>query len=211
MSDTLIQKVLDVAWKRQTSMLPTEPRPRLWTAEEFYLLLDQGFFLPNNRVELIEGEIIDMPAQKNYHGAALTLTQMALLAIFGEGYWVRPQLSLDLSPISVVDPDIAVIRGDPRTYSQTNPTSALLIVEVSDSTLSYNRNSKASLYARSGVADYWIVNLVDRQLEVYRNPVADPSRLHGFGYSSRTILDPGDVVSPLAVPTAQVAVADLLP
>ncbi len=211
MSDILTQKVLDVAGKRQTSVLPAEPRPRMWTAEEFYLLLEQGFFLPNNHVELIEGEIIDMPAQKNLHAAALSVTQFALMAIFGKGYWVRVQASLDLSPLSVVDPDIAIIRGDPRTYTQNNPTSALLIVEVSDTTLSYNRNSKASLYARGGIADYWIVNLVHRQLEVYRNPVTDPSQVYGFGYASRTILDPGDVISPLAAPTAQVAVADLLP
>jgi len=68
-----------------------------------------------------------------------------------------------------------------------------------------------SLYAAGGIADYWIVNLVQRQLEVYRDSVADSTQMFGFRYNSRTILDPPDTVSPLAVPQASITVADLLP
>jgi Uma2 family endonuclease len=125
---------------------------------------------------------------------------------------VRTRVSLDLSPHSVPEADLAVVPGAPRSYVGANvPTSALLLVGVSESTLSYDRNTKDSLYAASGIADYWIVNLVDRQVEVYRGPTADPAAPFGFRYAGDTDLRRGDVVSPLALPGATVAVADLLP
>src|SRR5262249_46272485 len=92
-----------------------------------------------------------------------------------------------------------------------NPTSALLLVEVSDTTLAYDRSTKASLYARAGIADYWTVNLVDRQVEVRRNPVPDPSQPYGFRYADEIILSPAHFVSPLAARQAQIPGADLLP
>jgi Uma2 family endonuclease len=82
---------------------------------------------------------------------------------------------------------------------------------VSETTLAYDRGRKASLYAASGIADYWIVNLVQRQLEIYRNPIADASQPFGFRYDQRTILNPNDHASPLAAPPARILVADLLP
>ena len=107
-------------------------------------------------------------------------------------------------------PDIAVVPGSHLNPTPANPTSALLVVEVSETTLSYDRNTKGSLYAAAGITDYWIVNVVGRQVEVYRDPVPDPTTLFGFRYQSRTILDPGDVVSPLALPGASVAVDDMI-
>jgi Uma2 family endonuclease len=199
---------------KEETMNPTidSPRPHRWTREEFYQMLDLGWF-QDQRVELIDGEVIDMPSQKNYHGAAITLTMDALRLAFGAGFWVRNQLSLDLSPRSVPDPDLAVVAGSPQrvTAATPNPTTALLVVEVSDSTLAYDRGHKGSLYSAAALADYWIVNLVQRQLEVYRDPIADKTRLFGFRYNRRTILDPVDVVSPLAAPQASITVADLLP
>jgi Uma2 family endonuclease len=186
-------------------------RRRRWTRREYYRLLDRGFFL-EQRTELIGGEILVMPAQKNFHALALSLTQDALRAAFGPGYWVRGQASLDLSPFSVPDPDLAVVAGNPRDHNtKDNPTTALLIVEVSDTTLRYDRGRKASLYASAGIADYWIVNLVDRQLEIYRQPVADSSQPFGHRYDQVTVLGPTDTATPLAAPTAQISVADLLP
>jgi Uma2 family endonuclease len=170
-----------------------------------------GFF-QDRRVQLIEGEIVEMPAQKNFHAMGITLTEDALRAAFGPGFWVRVQMSLDLTPLSVPDPDLAVVAGTPRQHNRNqNPTSALLIVEVSETTLAFDRRFKASLYARVGIADYWILNLQDRQLEVRRNPVPDATACFGFRYGDETILLAGDFVSPLAVPNAQIAVVDLLP
>jgi Uma2 family endonuclease len=190
----------------------TDPHPYRWTREEFFQMIDLGWFR-EKRVELIDGEVLEMPAQKDFHGAAITLTMDALRLAFGPGFWVRNQMSLDLSPRSVPDPDLAVVSGSPRgvTATTATPTSALLLVEVADTSLAFDRNYKGTLYAAGRIADYWIVNLVQRQLEVYRDPVADSTQLFGFRYNSRTVLDPPDKVSPLAAPHAQITVADLLP
>ena len=121
-------------------------------------------------------------------------------------------MSIDLSPHSVPDPDIAVIVGGMRSHRGTNnPTSALLLVEVSVTTLRYDRRVKTSLYAASGIADYWILNVVDGQLEVYRDPVPDTNARFGWAYASRSDLLPGATVSPLALPGASIAIVDLLP
>lgn len=182
-----------------------------WTAKELYKLLDCGFF-QGKRVELIEGVLYQMASQKNFHALGIEFTRERLAHAFGAGYWVRVQASLDLTPYSVPDPDIAVIAGSPRANATpTNPTSALLIVEVSDTTLSYDRGRKASLYARVSIPDYWILNLVQRQLEVLRSPVADSAHRLGFRYDNKTILLASDVVSPLAAPHSLIKVADLLP
>jgi Uma2 family endonuclease len=190
---------------------PAEPRPYRWTIEEYYHLCEAEWF-QGRHVQLIDGEIIDMPSQKNLHALAIKLTDTALSASFGFQFWVRVQMSLDLKPYSVPDPDLAVIPGSPRSHTtSSNPTTALLIVEVSETTLSYDRNAKASLYAAAGILDYWIVNLVQRQLEVFRDPLPDSTKLFGYGFASRTILDPIDVVTALALPASRILVADLLP
>jgi Uma2 family endonuclease len=100
--------------------------------------------------------------------------------------------------------------GRREDYSD-HPTTAVLIVELSESTLAYDRSRKASLYARAGIADYWIVNLVNNQLEVRRDPRPDPSQPYGHGYANVAILVPPAVVNPLAAPQVSLAVADLLP
>lgn len=188
-----------------------ERQTRPWTREEYYRLADLGFFL-EQRVELIAGEIVQMPPQKNWHALGITLTEDALRTAFGPGYWIRVQMSLDLTPHSVPDPDLAVIAGSPRTHARANnPTTALLLVEVSDSTLAYDRRTKGSLYAGAGIADYWILNLVDRRLEVYRHPQPDSKARFGFCYTDEINLGPIDEVSPLALPQARIKIVDLLP
>jgi Uma2 family endonuclease len=186
--------------------LPT----RRWSREEYYSMISFGWF-QGKRVELIGGEVLEMPAQFDLHLASITLTADALRLAFGPAYWVRVQGSLDLSPHGIPDPDLALTMGSPRGATHTITNSALLVVEVSESTLSFDRNHKASLYAAGGITDYWIVNLVQRQLEVYRDPIADNTQPFGFRYANRTILDPRDVISPLAAPQASITVADLLP
>jgi Uma2 family endonuclease len=188
-----------------------EPHVFRWTREDYYRLCEAEWFL-GRRVQLIGGEIIEYPPSSNWHAAAVTLTGDALRLAFGPGYWVRVKGSLALSPCSVPDPALAVVPGTPRDHrTQEIATSALLVVEVSDTTLHYDRTHKASLYAAASIADYWIVNLVQRQLEVYRDPVADATQVFGFRYANRTILDPADAVTPLAAPQARVTVADLFP
>jgi Uma2 family endonuclease len=189
-------------------MQEVAPKPIRWTREQYIEMSEMGFFI-GRKVELIGGEILEMAAQHDIHLAAIDMTKDALQQAFGPGYWVRAQGSLDLSPHGIPDPDIAVVLGSRQGAGQTIATSALLVVEVSNRTLAYDRVAKTSLYAAGGIADYWIVNLVDRQLEIHRNPITDPSKLFGFGYSSRTILDPGDAIAPLAAPKAPVTVTSL--
>ena len=119
---------------------------------------------------------------------------------FGKRFHVRMQGPLDLGPHSEPEPDVAVVRGSWASYKKRHPKAAVLIVEVSDTTLKSDRSRKASLYARAGIADYWIINLVNRQLQVYRQPRPDASQSYGHGYDALTILAAGQAVSPLAAP-----------
>jgi len=181
------------------------------TREEYIRLSDDGYF-QDRRVQLIGGEIIELPAQTNNHAIGVSLVQNALQQAFGPNYWARNQATLDLSQVSLPDPDIAVVAGAPRTHSHAGiPTSALVVVEVSEMTLAYDQTWKASLYAAAGIEDYWVLNLIDDQLEVYRNPQPDPTQAFGYTYANVVILGPADYVTPLALPSAQMPVADLLP
>lgn len=188
-----------------------KPRRRVWSRREYYRMADNGMFT-GQRVELIEGEVIAGPAQKGPHVVAVELAEQALESVFGSGYWVRVQAPLHLGRRSAPEPDLAVVLGQPRDYATLeNPSTALLVVEVSDRTLSYDRGVKASLYASAGILDYWIVDLVHRRLEVRRNPVADDSKRSGYSYSDLSLFASVERVSPLAAPHGSVAVSDLLP
>jgi Uma2 family endonuclease len=178
---------------------------------EYYAMDRRGEFA-ERRVELIDGEVIEKPMQSNFHALSIGKTQLSLMSLFGPIFWVRVQMTLDLLPHSAPDPDLAVIPGSIFSNRSTdNPTSALLVVEVSGTTLSSDRHRKASLYAASRIRDYWIVNLEDRQLEIHRDPVPDPTSDFGFRYASVTIHSEAEFASPLAMPSGRVAVRDLLP
>jgi Uma2 family endonuclease len=189
---------------------PAGPRPRRWTREEYYRLAELGLFR-GQRVMLIDGEILLMSHAAAPHAAATTLTEDALRGAFGAGFTVRVQQPLELGRSSDPEPDLAVVGGGPRDYAAAHPTSALLIVEVADTSLAFDRTDKASLYAAAGILDYWIVNLIDRQLEIRRSPRPDHAQPFGAGYVILTVHSPSDVVAPLSVPQAQIPVADLLP
>jgi Uma2 family endonuclease len=187
----------------------TGPRPRRWSKREYYRLGELGFFR-GQRVELLEGQIVVLSPQNAAHSYTVDRVTRVLNAAFGQGFWVRMQLPIDLGQTTEPEPDVSVVLGSPGQFRTAHPTTAALVVEVSDTTLSYDRRRKGSLYARGGVDDYWIVNLVQGWLEVYRQPVPDASQRYGHRYASRADLVPPATVSPLALPQANVAVADLL-
>ena len=108
-------------------------------------------------------------------------------------------------------PDCCIVPGRIEDYRQAVPTKAILVVEISDSTLADDRLDKGSLYASAGIQDYWIVNLVDNVIEVYRDPRPDETQPSGCGYASMNAFRSGDTITPLLVPAANVAVSDLLP
>jgi Uma2 family endonuclease len=111
-----------------------------WTREDNDRMIDAGIFAPGERVELLDGEIIDISPQKSGHTTAVRLTEEALRAVFGAGFEVRTQMPLALDSYSEPEPDVAVVPGSPRDYRDAHPSSALLVVEVTDSTLAYDRD-----------------------------------------------------------------------
>ena len=186
-----------------------EPQRLKWNRENFHRLLDV-FGVDRMRVELIDGDLIEMPPQKEPHALGITLADAALRKIFGSGYTFRPQMPLSLSSGNEPEPDLAIVRGRPRSIRR-HPRSAELVIEVADSTLRFDRVTKGSLYAAYKIADYWIVNLVDNQLEVRREPGPDHNAEFGASYTDLSVYYAGDVVAPLARPRKKVRVSDLLP
>lgn len=174
---------------------------RRWTREEFYRLADLGFFV-GQKAERLEGQIVVQSPQNWPHSNGVCNAHETLHALMGDRFWVRMQLPLELGQESDPEPDVSVVPGRRQDYAGGHPTAAALVVEVSDSTLATDRGWKQRLYAAAGVPEYWIVNLPDGQLEVYRRP--EPG-----GYADRQIRRPGDAVAPLADPATVVAVADL--
>jgi Uma2 family endonuclease len=186
-------------------------QPRRWTREEYHRLAELGILGPEERVELIDGEIVVVPPQGSPHYTAIRATEEALRAAFGPGYDVRVQGPLALEERSEPEPDVAVVRGTFRDYEREHPASAVLVVEVADTTARYDRERKGRLYARAGIPEYWLLNLPRRRLEVYREPVPAGDLPRGARYATRQVLAEHEVVTPLAAPQARIAVADLLP
>lgn len=187
-----------------------EPRKHRWTRQEFYQMMDLNWF-PGRSVELIRGEIIAIPNQKSGHYAAIDKSARRLERAFGPGFWVRTQAPIALEGDTEPNPDISVVSGSREQYLEQHPATALLIVEVSDSTLRYDRKTKGSIYAAAQIADYWIVNLVDRQVEVYRQPVADVTAECGFSYADIRAYKGSDLLQALATPHVQISADELLP
>ncbi|HEV8640450.1 MAG TPA: Uma2 family endonuclease [Methylomirabilota bacterium] len=187
------------------------PRTRRWSRQEYDRLVELGVLHEDEPIELIGGELIVAEPKGSPHATGVSLAAEALRAAFGEGWLVRVQDPVALDDESEPEPDVAVVPGRPRDYRAAHPSRPALVVEVAESSLAFDRNVKGSLYARAGLADYWIVNLVDRTLEVHRPPVRDASAPFGWRYGSVQILGPDAAASPLARPAARVAVADLLP
>jgi len=187
------------------------PRLRRWTRAEYDRLIAAGIFQPGEPVELLGGELMVSEPQGSAHFTAIGLVEDALRAALGPGWLIRTQGPLALAEDSAPEPDIAVTRGTRRDFSREHPSLPALVVEVAESSLALDREHKGSLYARAGVAEYWILNLIDRLLEVYREPVAEPAARFGWRYAATEVFALGSHVAPLIAPTAPIAVADLLP
>jgi Uma2 family endonuclease len=189
-------------------------RPYLWTVERFYRALSAGLFEHPERLELIKGEIIErMSPQDTPHSTSTLLTRDLLADLFRALGHVRSQMPLDLFRDTEPEPDVFVVKGAIRDYEtrKPRPSDLLLVVEVSDSTLAYDRGVKASLYAEAGITEYWIVNLPERCLEVFRDAGAKAGERFGFGYHDVRRYAETESVAPLAAPDAPVRVEDLLP
>jgi Uma2 family endonuclease len=190
--------------------VPDRPQPFRFSREEYYQMGELGFF-EGHRVELIEGEIVEMAPMNDLHAVTVGIVAETLAEAFPE-CWIRSQLPLTLAGATEPEPELAVVPGRPRDYKgRGHPKSALLVVEIADTSLRFDREEKAVLYARAGIKDFWIVNLVENQLEVLRDPVKDSKSPVGWRYRTVTTLGPEDQVVPLGKPEAVIRVAELLP
>ena len=178
--------------------------PHLWSRSEYERMAEAGVFEPGVRMELIDGEILEMAPQGTRHFTAIRLIEDALRAVFGDGWDIRTQGPLAIDDSSEPEPDVAVVRGAPRDFKDAHPASAQLVVEVADTSLGFDRLRKGRLYARNCIPEYWIVDLAAGQLEIYRAP-------EGEDYADKRILGAADRISPLSTSDAELAVVDLLP
>ncbi len=184
---------------------------RRFTVAEYHAILSEGILKSGDPVELIDGFLVLKMSRNPPHDSAIDLFRTALSLLLPTGLMLRSQQAATLLD-SEPEPDFAVVRGGPRTYRTRHPQPAdiLLIVEVSDTTLDQDQTAKSVAYARNRLTEYWIVNIPDRQIEVYTDPqpAASPP-----AYATRTDYRPGQEVPLVLDGTAvgTIAVADLLP
>jgi len=196
----------------QQSTQELSPARFLWTRERYDHAIDAGIFASGPNIELIGGEIVQkMSPQKSPHANAVTAVLYALQDVFSSGFFVRVQMPLALSENSEPEPDIAVVKGNWKDYPKDHPSTAELVVEISDSTVGFDRGVKSDLYASAGIPEYWIVNLRSRVVEVCRQPANDPDSAYGARYSVVTTCTETESLSPLSAPHACISVADLIP
>ena len=173
--------------------ITTATTTRRFSRDEYNEMARRGILRPEERVELICGEILAMTPQGTPHAAFIDFLDTQLQRAFGEQVAVRTQLPLAISDTSEPEPDLAVVPGQPLDYVHAHPTTALLIVEVAETSLSFDRTTKAKLYGEHLIPEYWIVNIGDRQLEVFRNPSIS-------GYETHEVLRADESVTPLHAP-----------
>jgi Uma2 family endonuclease len=162
-------------------------------------------------VELLGGLLVVQEPQGSSHAAVVAQVGRVLALAFGPGWHPRLHSPLALDDDSEPEPDVAVVAGEPRDYLHGHPSTAALVVEVADSTLRLDRRLKAGLYARAGLQEYWVVNLVEGALEMHRAPGPAPRAAYGWVYGAVATLRPSAAAAPLAAPDARILVADLMP
>jgi len=185
------------------------PALPLWklTRARYDRMIDAGILGEDDKVELLDGLLVAREPQGSRHPTAVMLVRMALEKAFGRRYHLREEKPVALDRMSEPEPDVVVVRGGVRDYRDAHPSKPVLIVEVAESSLRLDRLRKGGLYARAGIVEYWILNLADDVLEVYR----DPARKGGWTYTSVRRFERNATVTPLAAPRARIRVSSLLP
>jgi Uma2 family endonuclease len=169
-----------------------------------------GWF-EGRRAMLIDGEILDMPGPNPPHATITAKFDTTLRRHFMQGFVIRNQSPLVLGQATDPEPDLAVVAGQLMDFYTSHPTTAALVIEVADSTLAFDTTTKASLYAAAKIADYWVVDLVDKRLIVFRNPQPDASQPFKAKYAAVQALKPPASVSPLCLPYVTIDITELLP
>ena len=184
----------------------SSPQPRKFTVAEYYRMGDVGILKPDERVELIEGELIVMPPIGPGHAWSVALSIPLFSRLAGDRFILQIQNPVQLDDGSEPQPDIMLVRPRAEGYGAAHPTPAdvLLVIEVADSSLEYDRQVKAYLYGRSGVPETWVKNLPEDCIERFTEPGPD-------GYAQHTVHRRGETLTPASLPDVELAVSDLLP
>jgi len=184
-----------------------EPLKWLFTRDEYYALAEAGILKPEDRVELIEGEIYRMAPIGNPHaGCVNRLVSGFAPLIAAHRAVLSPQNPVNLTDISEPQPDVTLLRPREDFYGDGHPTpdDVLLLIEVADSSIGFDRHTKIPLYARCGIPEAWLVDLIHNTVEINRDPARD-------GYRSVQRFRRGDRIAPLAFPDFEIAVESILP
>ena len=182
------------------------PEKRKFTVAEYYRMAEVGILRPDERVELIEGEIIVMAAIGPNHAWSVDLDIPLFSRYAGDRFFLRIQNPILLNDGSEPQPDVALLRRRPEGYAAAHPTPAdvLLVIEVADSSLEYDREVKVHLYGRAGVPETWVKNLPEDCIERFTEPGPE-------GYGQHTIHRRGETLTPVSLPDLELPVDELLP
>jgi Uma2 family endonuclease len=176
-----------------------------WTVQDYHRMSEMGILPPDERTELLSGHITLMAAKGTPHVTSLHLLANALRNQLGETALVRTQDPIQLDDFSEPEPDLVVVQGTVLDYAEHHPRpdQVYLVVEVADSTLKQDCEVKDKLYAQAGIADYWVLDLNNRQLHIYREPTST-------GYTRHLILTEPNQASPLAFPNLTFSLSQIL-
>ncbi len=176
------------------------------TVDDFLRLVADGALSADDRVELLEGVVVAMAPSSPRHAGTIAIVSDVLRAMVGARAAIRVQLPLAAGAWSLPEPDVAVVEGLNADYVAAHPASALLVVEVSESSVAQDRLTKAAIYAAARIPEYWLVNLRDDRVEVHRDPDPDD-----YEYRSVMRVGRGERVELVTLPGVVVVVDDLLP
>lgn len=178
---------------------------RLLSVQDYHRMVAAGVLAADERVELIAGQLYNMAAKGTAHSAAVTRIERILKNRLGDRVLLRFQDPIQLDDYSEPEPDVAIVQVNPLDYEDHHPTPGEVywLIEVADTTLRRDRELKAPIYARSGIQEYWILDVNQQQLYVFRSPTAT-------GYTSEIVLSDLDVVSPLAFADCLIPVEEML-
>ncbi|MEB3336383.1 MAG: Uma2 family endonuclease [Leptolyngbyaceae bacterium] len=179
----------------QASLQLEELPQRCWSVEEYHRMIAAGILTAGDRVELLEGRIFEMVPQEPPHASTTSSLGNDFVLLFAGKAWVRQQLPITIAPNSEPEPDIAVVRMNETRYRDRHPSpeDIYFLIEVSDSTLSYDRDRKAKVYAKASIRDYWVVDVKQQRIFVFREPQGDT-------YQIEQVLDFTAKLAPVAFP-----------
>ena len=189
-------------------------RPRRFLRDEYYRLAESGILDPHERVELIDGTIVVMSPQNLPHSTSVRLTNMVLTGLFRDTHVVSCQAPISLGDDCEPEPDFALLT--PAHMQEclrqgSQPTRPDLVLEIADTSLRYDRTEKASLYARAGIPEYWVLDLDSRRLEVRRDPGPESDAVFGHEYRLLRVVHEGERIAPAFAPAGFLSITDLLP